>query len=278
MPNLPEVDRAAAARRAIAARTERAEAKKRLSAGDVRPLELLSLARSGASEAIARMRVPDFLRAVPGIGDTKTTRILEELGIAPVKRLGGLGVRQLEALKTYLRSWEAAHPVARGRLLVLAGPTAVGKGTVASYIREHFPDVQLSVSATTRAPRPGEVDGTHYYFLSDAQFDELVAHDELLEWATVHNAYRYGTPKQPVVAALEAGRNVLLEIDIQGARSVRRAMPDAHLVFLLPPSWDELVRRLTGRATESAEEQERRLATAKVELAAVDEFDSQIVN
>ncbi|MGZ0210972.1 MAG: guanylate kinase [Actinomycetales bacterium] len=163
-------------------------------------------------------------------------------------------------------------------MVVLAGPTAVGKGTVSGYIRENHPDVLLSVSATTRKPRPGEVDGVHYYFVSDAEFDSMIANNELLEWAVVHNSYRYGTPRPPIDAALAEGKRVLLEIDLQGARSVRRVMPEALLVFLLPPTWEELVRRLIGRGTEEAAEQSRRLETAKVELAAQDEFDVKVVN
>jgi guanylate kinase len=118
----------------------------------------------------------------------------------------------------------------------------------------------------------------HYYFVSDDQFDQMVATDELLEWAVVHNSYRYGTPRPPIDAALSEGKRVLLEIDLQGARSVRRVMPEALLVFLLPPTWEELVRRLIGRGTEDAAEQARRLETAKVELAAQEEFDVKIVN
>jgi guanylate kinase len=163
-------------------------------------------------------------------------------------------------------------------LLVLAGPTAVGKGTVARHIIEHNPDVMLSVSATTRAPRPGEIDGQHYFFLTDAEFDQLIADGEMLEYAVVHGKHRYGTPKAPVEAALEAGKMVLLEIDIQGARQVKKAMPQATTVFLAPPSWEELVRRLQGRGTENAEEQSRRLETARAELAAQSEFDRVIVN
>ncbi len=164
------------------------------------------------------------------------------------------------------------------RLLVLAGPTAVGKGTVARYIVEHNPDVQLSVSATTRSARPGEVDGVHYYFLTDAEFDALIADGQMLEYAVVHGSHRYGTPKAPVEAALADGKNVLLEIDIQGARQVKQALPEAITVFLAPPSWDELVRRLEGRGTENAEQQTRRLETAREELAAQGEFDHILVN
>lgn len=164
------------------------------------------------------------------------------------------------------------------RLLVLAGPTAVGKGTVARYIVEHNPDVQLSVSATTRSARPGEVDGVHYYFLTDPEFDALIADGQMLEYAVVHGSHRYGTPKAPVEAALADGKNVLLEIDIQGARQVKQALPEAITVFLAPPSWDELVRRLEGRGTENAEQQTRRLETAREELAAQGEFDHILVN
>ncbi|OXS85888.1 guanylate kinase [Kocuria marina] len=161
---------------------------------------------------------------------------------------------------------------------VLAGPTAVGKGTVSTYIRDHYPQVWLSVSATTRAPRPGEVDGVHYFFVSDAEFDDMIERHDLLEWAVVHNLNRYGTPRHKVEEALAAGRSVLLEIDLQGARSVRQTMPDAQFVFLAPPSWEEMVHRLVGRGTETPEQQQRRLETAKLELAAQPEFDHTVVN
>ena len=164
------------------------------------------------------------------------------------------------------------------RLVVLAGPTAVGKGTVAAAVRERHPDVWISVSATTRSPRPDEVDGVHYWFVTDEEFDRMVDADELLEWAVVHKAARYGTPRKPVEEALTAGRPSMLEIDLQGARLVRDAMPEALFVFLKPPSWEELVRRLVGRGTESEEERTRRLDTAREEMAAENEFDETIVN
>ena len=167
---------------------------------------------------------------------------------------------------------------APARLVVLAGPTAVGKGTVAAEMRAAHPDLWMSVSATTRAPRPGEVDGVHYWFVSEEEFDRMIAADELLEWATVHQVARYGTPRKPVEEALAAGRPALLEIDLQGARQVHAAMPEALMVFLAPPTWEELVRRLVGRGTEDADERERRLASARLELAAEAEFDVTIVN
>ena len=164
------------------------------------------------------------------------------------------------------------------RLTVLAGPTAVGKGTVTAHVREHHPEIWISVSATTRARRPGEVDGVHYHFVSEEEFDRMVAEGEMLEWAVVHGRHRYGTPRGPVVTAVESGRPALLEIDLQGARQVRESMPEARFVFLAPPSWDELVRRLVGRGTEDEAERERRLQTARGELAAESEFDVTIVN
>jgi guanylate kinase len=167
---------------------------------------------------------------------------------------------------------------ATAALTVLAGPTAVGKGTVSADVRARYPEVWLSVSATTRSPRPGEIDGVHYHFMAPERFDELVEAGEFLEWAVVHGRNRYGTLRRPVEEQLAAGRAALLEIDLAGARQVRQAMPQARFVFLAPPSWDELVRRLAGRGTEDPEEVERRLATARIELQAVDEFDHEIIN
>ena len=164
------------------------------------------------------------------------------------------------------------------RLTVLAGPTAVGKGTVSADVRARYPLVWLSVSATTRPARPGEIEGVHYHFVDEPTFDRMAAEGEFLEWAVVHGRHRYGTPRGPVVARLREGRPALLEIDLAGARQVRAAMPEARFVFLAPPSVDELVRRLVGRGTENAEERARRLATAEVEMAAAPEFDHVIVN
>ncbi|WP_130865468.1 guanylate kinase [Acidipropionibacterium timonense] len=176
-------------------------------------------------------------------------------------------------------------PAARGfttdehvQVAVISGPTAVGKGTVVAALSRLHPELVVSRSVTTRPPRPGERDGVEYDFVDDPTFDELVAADGLLEWATVHNTHRYGTPRRPVEEAVAAGRTVVLEIDLQGARQVRTSYPQARQVFLAPPSWQELVRRLVGRGTETPEQQERRLRTARVELASADEFDAVVVN
>ena len=162
-------------------------------------------------------------------------------------------------------------------LVVLSGPSGVGKSTVVKALRAEHPEVWLSVSATTRFPRPGETHGVHYRFVSREEFAELVERGGLLEWAEFAGNL-YGTPRQPVLDNLAAGRPVVLEIDLQGARQVRALMPGAKLVFLAPPSWDELVRRLTGRGTEDAAVVERRLAVAREELAAEPEFDVTLVN
>lgn len=272
----PPVDRVAASRAAVAARRARAAVKARIASGAARPLDVLAASEERESAA-SSLRVTQFLRSIPHIGVTKTERILADLGIAPVKRLGGLGRNQRARLAEFLDHWEKSAPETP-RVVVLAGPTAVGKGTVAQYIRENYPQVHISVSATTRKPRPAEVEGKDYYFIDDAAFDRLIKEGELLEFATVHNTYRYGTPRGPILEKLAQRQPVLLEIDLQGARQVKEQMPEARMVFLLPPSWDELVNRLVGRGTESPEEQERRLRTAKVELAAQDEFDARVVN
>ncbi len=167
--------------------------------------------------------------------------------------------------------------VVRPRLIVVAGPSGVGKTSVLTELRRRYPDFYFSVSVTTRPPRPGEVDGSHYHFVDNPTFDKMIADNELLEHAE-YAGNRYGTPRRPVEQAVDQGKPALLEIEVQGARQVRAAWPSAFMVMIQPPSWEVLVERLTGRGTENPEIVERRLAAAKDELSASDEFDAVIVN
>lgn len=171
------------------------------------------------------------------------------------------------------------RPKAVGRVVVLSGPSAVGKSTLVRCLRERIPDLHFSVSATTRAPRPGEVDGVDYHFVTPARFQQLIDRGALLEWADIHDGlHRSGTPAQPVHDATDSGHPVLIEVDLAGAQAIKKALPDAITVFLAPPSWDELKDRLVGRGTETPEVMRRRLATARAELAAQDDFDEVVVN
>jgi guanylate kinase len=164
------------------------------------------------------------------------------------------------------------------RLIVIAGPTAVGKGTLVRWLLDNDPNIQVSVSATTRSPRPGEIDGLSYFFVSTEEFESMIAAGELLEYAVVHGSNYYGTPRKPVEQALATGKQVILEIDLQGARQIKESMPEANLIFIAPPNWDELERRLALRGTETPEQIAVRLATAKEEMAATAEFDHVVIN
>ena len=168
---------------------------------------------------------------------------------------------------------------AAGRVVVLSGPSAVGKSTLVGCLRERIPELHFSVSATTRAPRPGEVDGVDYYFVTPARFQQLIDEGALLEWAEIHSGlHRSGTPARPIRDATAAGHPVLIEVDLAGARAIKQAMPEAISVFLAPPSWEALEARLVGRGTETPEVIARRLATARTELAAQNDFDEVVVN
>lgn len=165
----------------------------------------------------------------------------------------------------------------RGHLFVFSGPAGAGKGTVLKEVFRRLPDIAYSVSCTTRAPRPGEVDGVSYFFLDEAAFSKLADEGGFLEWANVHG-HRYGTRKDVVEAALAAGRDIVLEIDVQGAAHVKEKMPEAVMTFIEPPSFEELEKRLRGRGTETEADIERRLADAKMEMAQADKYDHLIVN
>ena len=167
----------------------------------------------------------------------------------------------------------------RGRVVVLSGPSGVGKSTIVRRLREQVPDLHFSVSATTRDRRPGEVDGVDYHFVTPEQFQQLIDGGDLLEWADIHRGlHRSGTPAAPVAGAADAGHPVLIEVDLAGAKAVKKAMPEAVTVFLAPPSWEALEQRRVGRGTETPEVMARRLATARAELAAQGEFDVVVVN
>ena len=277
--NMPTVDRVAASRAAVAARRARASIKADLSNGTRTALDVFLVGTIDADSVEASLRMTDFLLSIPALGAKKMESVLSSLNISSRKRVGGLGPRQRAAVRSFLESRARSRGEhSRPRVVVLAGPTAVGKGTIVARILEEFPEVHMSVSATTRAPRPGEIDGVNYFFVSPEEFDRLIAENQLLEWAVVHGTQRYGTPRGPVEESLRTGVSVLLEIDIQGARQVKAHMPEARTVFLEPPSWDELARRLESRGTETAQERVRRLETAREELASRHEFDVRVVN
>jgi guanylate kinase len=170
-------------------------------------------------------------------------------------------------------------PDSHAHIVVLSGPSAVGKTTVVRCLRDRVAGLYFSVSATTRCPRPGETDGVDYHFVSPEQFQRLIDDGALLEWAEIHGGlHRSGTPAQPIREATAAGRPVLIEVDLAGARAIKQALPEALTVFLAPPSWEALESRLADRGTESPDAMARRLATARAEMAAQGDFDAVVVN
>ena len=275
----PEVDRVAASRAGVLARQARARVKRDIALGIRTPLDVFAMGTIDKTTVEAGLRFREFILALPSVGVSKSDEILRHLDISPRKKLGGLGVLQRAAATTWLREFSRRRHIREiAQVVVLAGPTAVGKGTVVQEILARYPEIHLSVSTTTRDPRPGEVEGTSYYFVTEEEFRRMISAGALLEHATVHGQAMYGTPRAPLETALAAGHSVLLEIDIQGARQVRDSMPTARLVFLLPPSWDELVRRLNARGTETEEQKQQRLVTAVTELESQSEFDCRVVN
>lgn len=267
-------------RKGAAVRTARAALKASIARGEGSLIELFDTAgEPGCDPVLAGLRVQWFLRSIPGFGITKATRLLDELGINPRATLGGLRVRQRSKLRReVVRLFRHYCADKRGLLVVLVGPTAVGKGTIVTWIVDNHAGFVVSVSATTRPPRPGEREGAHYFFVSESRFDVMIARGELLEWAIVHGMHRYGTPLEAVNELLDVGKNVILEIDIQGARAVARRERRSVSFFIHPPSFEELENRLAARGTESDAERRVRLVTARREIALSGHCDHEIVN
>ncbi len=269
-PRLSLEERRAALEKAKSSRQDRAGVKRSIALGEISIFEAISDPR----ESIRRMKVIDLLSALPGVGKSRATLIMERRNISLTRRIGGLGQLQVKALGKEL-AVSKGEPT-RGNLIVISGPGGVGKSTITSALRGD-PRFWISVSATTREPRVGERDGVDYFFHTHAKFMELIEKGEFLEWAEFAGNL-YGTPRTPVEEWRRLGKHVILEIEIAGARQVRVQEPGATLVFIAPPSWDELVRRLTGRGTDSPERRAARLALAEEEMAASGEFDAILVN
>lgn len=268
-PQLTADQRSAALAKAKQSRQERSLVKSKVKSGELSLSQVFNLADK--DPVIAKMRVAELLAAISGVGKIRAQAIMERLDISPTRRIQGLGKHQIASLNS-----EFSPTTTRGKLIVLSGPGGVGKSTIAAHIRKQK-TFWVSVSSTTRKPRTTEKHGVEYYFLSDAEFDEEINENHFLEWAHFAGA-RYGTPREPVEKALESGRNVLLEIEIEGAKQVKIHAPEAILVFLEPPSWEELVSRLEKRATDSPQRRAERLQLAQEELAAASFFDHRLIN
>lgn len=269
-PRLTREERAANLMKAKAARIERAEMKKLISTGKISIFDAINDAR----DSIQRMKVLELLEAVPGVGPARAELIMEKRKISLSRRIRGLGPLQLKSLRGEVGIMKVDPKP--GSLIVMSGPGGVGKSTITQYLKSD-PRFWVSVSATTREPRSNEKEGIDYFFVTDNKFDQMIAKGEFLEWAEFAGA-RYGTPKSPVAESRHMGKHVLLEIEIEGARQIRQNDDSALLIFIAPPSWDELVARLANRGTDSPERREARLALAREEMAAAGEFDHTIVN
>jgi guanylate kinase len=271
-PQLTAEQRQQALLKAANSRKRRAEVKSKMKNSEISIDEILLLAKT--EDAIAKMRVKELLESLSGVGKVRAQSLMERLNISPSRRIQGLGRLQIKQLREEFMKSE--HAVKPGKLLVLSGPGGVGKSTVAKKLREAG-DFWVSVSATTRKPRSNEIDGRDYFFVTDEEFTRMINANEFLEWAEFAGN-RYGTPLEKVEHALLLGRNVLLEIEIVGAKQVKAHLPQSVLVFLEPPTWEELVSRLEGRGTDSPERRAERLELAQEELASASFFDMVLVN
>ena len=269
-PRLSRRSRRKAGQAAVSARQERAKVKVMVTKGEIFFFDLFKDER----KSVLRMKLIDLLQSVPGIGKTRAEIILDRTGISNSRRIGGVGHRQIELLRQEFLLIKNSRK--SGELLVVSGPSGVGKSTITNKLRsdDRF---WISISATTREIRSGEQNGVDYHFVSDEKFDQMIAKNDFLEWASFAGA-KYGTPKKAVDDALMDGKNVILEIELNGARQVRKNSKNAILVFIKPPSWEELTARLIKRGTESEQSTQARLDRAKEELLAASEFDYVVIN
>lgn len=280
-PDLSDERRRLNGEAAIRARRERAELKNALKEGRLSVREVLADLRP----SIRRMKVSDFISALPQMGSTRALNLMEKIGIAESRRIGGLGRRQAAELLAHLErslpektlsTLSSVSSYFYGRLFVISGPGGVGKSTITREVAR-FDQFFLSISLTTRPPREGERDGVHYHFVSREDFEARIANNEFMEWAEFAGNL-YGTLEEDVQRQRLMGKHVLLEIELQGARQVKKVHPEAQLIFISPPSWEELEGRIRGRGTDSEERIRERLMIAQEELAAASEFDHVVIN
>jgi len=269
-PRLSTRARRRAGEKAVLARQDRAKVKEQVASGELFFFDLFKDER----KSIARMKLMDLLQSVPGIGQARAQLIFERTNISPSRRIGGVGHRQIELLRQEFLLIKNSRK--NGKLLVVSGPSGVGKSTITNRLRtdQRF---WISVSVTTRSIRTGEVDGIDYIFVAENEFNQMIKDNQFLEWADFAGS-KYGTPKKAVDEALQNGKNVILEIELNGARQVRKNSKEAILIFIEPPSWEELTNRLINRGTESEQSTQARLDRAKEELLAAEEFDYVVVN